>query len=268
MIAVDVVLKEFPPILQSSSLGVARLLIVIVMLPVFAGQAMQGLLRNAVALGLSIPVIYMIYQQLKTGDAHITPSIWIPLLMKEAMIGFLLGTVISLPFRALEAVGTMIDNQRGAATGTQLNPMAGIDGTVLAPIMSQAFATLMFTTGGFIAILNLIYGSFQLWPPLELAFPAANTSVEVLIDLFQRFMEAFIRLSAPPIIIMLLIEGGMALLSVYAPALQVFYLSMPIKSMAVILLLAVYTGIMWQYTYDPAMGFADWIPGIKQLLGR
>ncbi len=47
------------------------------------------------------------------------------LVLKELMIGTLLGLLLALPFWLYESVGALFDNQRGALMGGQINPSWG-----------------------------------------------------------------------------------------------------------------------------------------------
>jgi type III secretion protein T len=55
-------------------------------------------------------------------------------------------------------------------------------------------------------------------------------------------------LSAPAIIAMFLAELGLALVSRFAPQLQVFFLAMPIKSALALFVLVMYMGTLLDYS--------------------
>lgn len=260
------IITEIPLLFQSLTVGTARLLMILTLLPLLGGGTLKGLLRSSVAIALSIPAAVVVYEQLH--GSPVTPTIWIMLIVKEALVGFLVGLVLSFPFWALESVGAMIDNQRGAATAMQINPMSGVDGTVLSPVLSQAFATTLLVSGAFTGMVALIYSTFKVWHPLEMGFPVGPGSSETLLLLFRTYTELFARLAAPAVIVMLMLEGGLALLSVYAPSLQVFFLAMPVKSVGAIAFLAVTLSIMWDFSYQTLGSYDDWLGSITRLLGR
>ena len=66
------------------------------------------------------------------------------LLMKEVFVGFVLGYLIAIPFWAFEAVGFLIDNQRGASVAATLNPLTGNDSSPLGLLFNQAFIVFFF----------------------------------------------------------------------------------------------------------------------------
>jgi succinate dehydrogenase cytochrome b556 subunit len=58
------------------------------------------------------------------GEVDLT---FILLLGKEAIIGLVLGYVAAIPFWTMEAIGFVVDNQRGASMAATVNPMTGHD---------------------------------------------------------------------------------------------------------------------------------------------
>jgi type III secretion protein T len=57
---------------------------------------------------------------------------------------------------------------------------------------------------------------------------------------------------------MFLAELSLALVSRFAPQLQVFFLAMPIKSALALLVLILYTGTLFDFIDKPLRGLADW----------
>jgi len=57
---------------------------------------------------------------------------------------------------------------------------------------------------------------------------------------------------------MFMAELGLALVSRFAPQLQVFFLAMPIKSALGILVLMVYGSTLFDYSLDPIKALAQW----------
>ncbi len=64
---------------------------------------------------------------------------------------------------------------------------------------------------------------------------------------FEQLMWLGVLMSAPLVLAMFLAEFGLALISRFAPQLNVFFLAMPIKSAIASVLLIVYLGIMMDH---------------------
>jgi type III secretion protein T len=180
------------------------------------------------------------------------------LLGKEAIIGLVLGFVAAIPFWTLEAVGFVVDNQRGASMAATINPMTGHDTSPLGMMFNFAFITYFFVSGGLLLLLGMIYDSYRLWPPLSF-WPQWNmAAAELLLVQMNRFVMNALLLAAPILLAMFLAELGLALVSRFAPQLQVFFLAMPIKSALGIFVLIVYGSTLFDYSLAPVKALTDW----------
>jgi type III secretion protein T len=65
-------------------------------------------------------------------------------------------------------------------------------------------------------------------------------------------------LAAPMLLAMFFAELGLALISRFAPQLQVFFLAMPIKSALGLFVMIVYAGTLFNYSLDPIRELANW----------
>ena len=96
-------------------------------------------------------------------------------------------------------------------------------------------------------MLSLIYDSYRLWDLFSWAPTLRAESVPVFLEQLSRFMRMVLLLGAPAIIAMFLSEIGLALVSRFAPQLQVFFLAMPIKSALALLVLVLYMSTLFEY---------------------
>lgn len=224
-----------------------RILALFIAVPLFARQLMPGLLRFGLAAGIGLLAAPPLLSQLDQVPQGLALGLWI---VKEAGIGFVLGFLLAIPFWAFEAAGFFIDNQRGASIAASLNPLTGNDSSPMGQLFNQAFIVFVLVSGAFGLMLQVVYESFALWPVLQWrpVFPAEGPA------LWLGQLDALVRVavvwSAPVVVAMFLAELGLALVSRFAPQLQVFFLAMPVKSGLALLVLAVYMGTLFQYAGD------------------
>ncbi|EFE7810746.1 EscT/YscT/HrcT family type III secretion system export apparatus protein, partial [Shigella sonnei] len=85
---------------------------------------------------IRIPVIFLVASGLITsGKVDIGSSVFEHvyfLMFKEIIVGLLLSFCLSLPFWIFHAVGSIIDNQRGATLSSSIDPANGVDTSELA----------------------------------------------------------------------------------------------------------------------------------------
>lgn len=224
-----------------------RVLAVFAMLPLFNSQILPGLLRNTMAMAMCLVMLPVMMGFLE-NHPPISLQLMPLLLMKEAIIGVLLGFMMAIPFWGLEAVGFFIDNQRGASIASSFNPLTGNDSSPLGIMFNQSFMVYFLVSGGFALMLTVVYNSYMLWSPLEFSLSFHRDAAKTLLLQLDRLMSLGIVLSAPVILVMFLAELGLALISRFAPQLQVFFLAMPIKSGVAVFMLTVYIGTLFRYT--------------------
>lgn len=232
----------------------ARLMPLFLLMPFLNRQMVPRTLQFAIAAALGLLVVPTIpAAELPGGMALLA------LLLKESILGLMLGYVAALPFWVMESVGFIIDNQRGASMAATLNPTTGHDTSPLGILFGFAFITYYMTVGGVQVMLGMIYDSYRLWPPLSFWPDFARTDwAELLMKQLNYLLNAAMLLAAPVMVAMFMAELSLALVSRFAPQLQVFFLAMPIKSALALLVLILYTGTLFDFIDKPLRGLADW----------
>ena len=120
-------------------------------------------------------------------------------------------------------------------------------------------STVFFVSGAIFLMLGALYKSYSIWPVFPgdaaaasfVAF-APNAPVQML-GALDGMLKTTVVISAPVIIVMFLATIGLGLVNRTAPQLNVFFLSMPVKSALGIAMLIVYLPFimdMLMYTKD------------------
>jgi type III secretion protein T len=238
-------LPQLKAVLLTLALATPRILAAFTVMPFLTRQVLPGLARNAVALSLSLVFAPVLYRSVAAGGLSMLDCAII--VLKETLIGFLLGYLAGLVFWGVEAVGSFIDNQRGASIASTLNPLSGSEDSPLAILLFQAFVAYFFASGGFLLFLDGLYNSYLVWPVTALLPNLHPDGGLIFLRQLDRFMALAILLSAPAIIAMFLAEFGLALVSRFAPQLNVFFLAMPIKSGVAMFVLILYLAYLFRY---------------------
>jgi type III secretion protein T len=238
------------------SLTLPRMLSAFVLLPFFNSQVIPGMLRNGVAAGLCLVMVP--YVAVEASAAHLSGVMMGLTVAKEVLVGVLIGYPMAAAFWGVEAIGFYIDNQRGSAMASSADPLTGQDATPLGILFTQAFTVYFMSSGGFLLLLGIFYQSYKIWPATSFMPALGAAGPAFYLDIFDHMMRLVIVLSAPIIIAMFLAEFSLALLSRFAPQLNVFFLAMPIKSGLAVLLLIFYGPIL----FGELMGYDGGLEGI------
>lgn len=249
---------ELKLFLMTLAMTQPRILALCAMLPLFARQVMPGMLRYAICASFGLILTPMLMAESARLDLQAMDLILI--IVKEIFIGLVLGWMSAIPFWIFEAVGFVIDNQRGASMGAVLNPATGNDSSPLGILFNQAFTVFFLVSGGFGLTLTMLYDSFLLWDLWHWTPALRAESVPLMLDQFSRIMRMTLLWASPAIIAMFLAELGLALASRFTPQLQVFFLAMPIKSALALLVLVLYMSTLFEYAYETNQGVQSILP--------
>lgn len=172
------------------------------------------------------------------------------LFAKEWIVGFLLGYCVAWIFWSIQAAGGIIDNQRGAAIAASIDPLQGHESSPLGNLFSQGFITYFMASGGFLMLLGLFMRSYVVWPPENFIPMPSPRLAEVSLEIIDLGMRTMLLLAAPILVIMFVSEFALALVSRFAPQIQVFILAMPIKSGIAVFMLIFYFRTLFEQTSE------------------
>jgi type III secretion protein T len=238
-----------PTIIQSWLLAWAftapRMLVAFAILPILTDPVVPGTLRNGIILILSLFILPLTHEQL----GHIKPDIlnMLMIVVKEGVIGLMLGYVLSVPFWAVKATGFLIDMQRGVMSSLFFSQTTANMVSPLGNLFSMLLTTLLLVTGGFTMLLQTLFLSYKTWP-IDQFIPAPNLAVATFfLHQMDLLLYTTLLLAGPMMGIMLLIDLGTGLVGRYLPQLNIFLVSMPIKSGVTFFMLVFYIAFIADY---------------------
>lgn len=253
--------------IKTLALTQPRIFAMFIALPLFNAQLIPGMLRFAVAGALGLVMVPVLAPTMAPALATLDPAMLLLLMLKEAFVGFVIGYLAAMPFWIFEAVGFLIDNQRGASIAATLNPLTGNDSSPLGILFNQAFIVFFLVSGGFTLLLGTLYDSFALWGALQWSPELRPESVPVMLEQLGRLVRMAMLLAAPALVAMFLAEFGLALVSRFAPQLQVFFMAMPIKSALAMLVLMLYASSLFEYANEHVTGVGQILPWLREQWG-
>jgi type III secretion protein T len=222
--------------------AIPRFLGVFTILPVLSREAMPMTLRMGAVTCFGA---FLVPALLEGASQHRTAFEASFILMREMILGAVIGLVLAIPLWAVEAMGDIVDTQRGTSLSQTLNPLSGHETSPLGQLFNQAIVTFLFATGGFLLILSIVYDSYSLWPVFERWPGFGRDTPTVLLGQLDHMMRLTVLLASPVIFAMFLCESGLALVSRFVPQLQVFFLAMPIKSAVAMVVFAIYASVLF-----------------------
>lgn len=245
-------------------LALPRMLTMFSIVPLLSKRNLGGMVRAAIAVAVCIPAIPIVLP-----DPALTPAgifDWLGIVVKEATIGLVLGYTVSVPFWAAEAFGFILDNQRGAGIAAMSNPATDDESSPLGIALQQAYLILFFVMAGPSLLFGMTYESYQSWPPLTWVPHWNEATAAHFLSLLDQLVGTAVVLAAPVMAAMLISELTLALASLFAPQLQVFFLAMPIKSGVALFVLMVYFSTLIEHWAPSLTRIKDVVPTLGRLL--
>ena len=254
---------EFHRWILAAVLAMARIGGAFAVCPALTDSMIPGVARRAAVLGFSCLAIPYLHAEMPPGE----PNVWMfaVLAFREALIGFLIGFFAAIPFWVAENVGNFIDNQRGATMGEVYSPLSGAQVSTTGIFFTQVVSTIFFTSGAVLIFLGALYKSYAIWPVFGGGISFAPDAPVQVLGALDGMLRTTVVISAPAIIVMFLATIGLGLVNRTAPQLNVFFLSMPVKSALGSAMLVVYLPFimdMLMYTKEGAI-----LGPVRRLIG-
>jgi len=206
--------------------------------PALSDSMITGLARRVMVLAFALLAVPRVARGLPPGE----PSVWFLAAtgVKEAVIGLLIGFAAAAPFWIAENVGNFIDNQRGATMGEVYSPLSGTQVSTMGIFFTQLVSTVFVVSGAFLLLLGALYASYSIWPMFADGITFQTHAPAAALAQLDGLLRQTVVISAPVIILMFLATVGLGFVNRTAPQLNVFFLSMPVKSALGIAMLVLY----------------------------
>lgn len=235
-------------------LGTPRLFMIAQIVPFMGGTIVTGQLRFTIVFACYMILHPFILGQLEpyAGMSAIIAASYAGIILKETFLGFALAYLAGIVFWTIQSAGFFIDNQRGASQASANDPLSGEQTSPLGSFFFQSAVYVFFASGAFLGFLGLVYASYEIWPVTSML--PANIFLNMEIPLFFAKKMAYlmlycILLAGPIVVACLLTDVSLGLINRFASQLNVYVLSMPVKSAVSAFLLLLYYSMFLKYIF-------------------
>ncbi len=214
--------------LVALGLTVPRILGAFLMLPLLTKENMPATVRNSFLVSLAIVAMPIALAGLPSGGVDVTGLL--PIMLKELFLGISIGFVFGMVFWAIAAAGNILDMQIGMSVAKIFDPIQGHEAQFHGSFLSQLAAWLFMASGAFLIFLNLLMSSYAIWPVTSYYPQIHASTAHLFVGQFGYLMTAALMLAAPAMLILLIVDLSFGLVNRFAPSLNVFALTLPIKA--------------------------------------
>lgn len=194
--------------------------------PVFSGSQIPAQYK----IGLSVALTFLTMGVIDKPTDDFQESMIALLILKEVLVGVVLGLAANILFYAVQFAGTMIDFQIGFMMANLFDPTFGTS-TQLTGRMKNILAILfLLTTNGHHLIIQGILASFD-WVAVQALVPAwmdGRISTFLLECLTQMFMIGFM-IAAPILGTLFVVDLAIGIIAKTVPQMNIFAIFPPVK---------------------------------------
>ena len=209
--------------------------------------AMRGaqMLRIAIAIALTLPVMAGNAAAFERLISLTSVTAFMPIAIKELIIGYGLGLLASLPFFALQYAGAITDSFRGENDTGNQDPTGGTIHTFSTAYLVIGFFA-FFSLGGFEALVRNLYGTYGIWP-LYAGLPNLDSAAALRAAdmLTSTLMTAFV-VALPLLAMLVVIELAMGVAARLGKRFNLYDLAFPVKNLVTVLTLPLIMWVIWQ----------------------
>lgn len=211
-------LELWPLFLVFARVGAAAMIV-----PGFGEHHVLPRLRLLLALALSlllVPALAQTWPPLPQDPLGLAAPI-----LREVMVGLLIGVVARLSLAALHVGGSLIALQAGLSSGAIFDPNDGVQSMLPASFLTTAAVTLLFAAGFHHLLIRGFAASYAALPVG--AGIDAGDGGELLIRLSSDAIATGVRIAAPMIVASLVVNVALGALGRMVPAFPVLTLALP-----------------------------------------
>jgi len=221
-------MELFLPYLPNALLIFCRITSFFVVAPVFSSRNVPAPFK----IGLAFFVTWILFAAVGMNEQPVTmDSLYALTVIREILVGLLLGFLAYLFFTAVQVAGSFTDMQMGFGMANVIDPMTGTSTPLLGNLKYMVATLLFLTFNGHHHLLQAIMDSYQ-WIPLQNELFTKLYSGEISEFLLQSFTKMFslaFQLAAPLVVSLFLADVGLGILAKTAPQFNVFVIGLPLK---------------------------------------
>ncbi len=214
-----------PESLMSFLLTLMRTSLVVFMLPFYGGETIP----TTVKVSLSIILALALWPHLSfPGELFPGHPIGIILLMlSEALMGMTLGMCVHFVFAGIQTGGELMGAQMGFTMVTLADPLSNAQIGATSHLLYTTSLVVFLTLDGHLHLLRALADSFALVPPG--GFTISATLARDVIELSAGMFVLAMKIAAPVIASLFMIELTLALMARAAPQMNLLTLGAPVK---------------------------------------
>ncbi len=216
-----------PSRLLTFFLVVIRMSGIIFTAPIFSGSGLNAQIRMMLSIIISLLLFPTITPYVGMTDPHV---LWLVLaVIKELLIGIIIGAMSSLLFTGLQLGGYLVDYQMGFSMVSVIDPVSNYSVSISGQ-MYNILATLIYLAiGGHHIFFRAVSESYSIMPVGD--FVINTESYMYVLSTFIKVFIIAIQITAPVFLALMVVNVVMGLMARLVPQINLMIVGFPLKIM-------------------------------------
>jgi flagellar biosynthetic protein FliR len=202
----------------------SRLTGMIMLAPVFGARGVPGLVKIGLAGSLAIILYPILLANKPEIPVEVLPLMG--LVIKESLVGLVIGFIIYALTAVLQGAGQLIDLQMGFTMGNILDPVYGLQSPLMGNFQLVLATMLLLATNSHHYLIGAMVKSYTYIP---ISITSLPISLIFYVNLAANIFLLSVQLAAPVVGAILLADLGLGLLIRVVPQLNIFSVVFPVK---------------------------------------
>ena len=231
-----------------------RLSLLVFLVPPFSNSRIPAIIKACFALAFTTMLFPLLSNQVP--PISFQAGSLLSTVVSEVIFAVLMALSVSLILGAFEFAGELISYQAGLTMAQVVDPQGGFQMPIVSNLIQLVALLLLLSLNGHHIFLKLVVESFQTFPVGE--FMLNVTTIDRLILLSGQLFIIGIKLAAPVVMVLFLIEIGLGVISKFIPNLNVLMTSFPIAVIVGLLFVGLalpYWGEAMAHSFSQLFGF-------------
>ncbi|MDE3838532.1 flagellar type III secretion system protein FliR [Bacillus methanolicus] len=190
------------------------------------------------------------------------------LIIKEALVGLLIGFVAYMIMSAIQIAGGFIDFQMGVAIANVIDPQTGAQSPLMGQYLYSVALLFLLTANGHHLLIDGIFYSYKFIPIDQAWIPFGNENfLNYILKSFSSVFVIAFQMSVPVVGCLLLVDVALGIVARTVPQLNVFIVGLPLKIGVSFIVLIAVMGVMMLAVSQLFETMLSTMRGLMDLIG-
>ena len=245
---------DLPELVLQGMLLMFRVLPIVFITPFLGGKLVPATTKMGISLAMAFLIWPGVVGAVTTPMSTMSPLVFIPLMLKELFIGYVIGFVGAEMFYAMEIGGRVLDVMRGSNMAEVQVPELGFRASPLGLFLFQMLLIVFLGVGGHRFFIEAFIDSYAMVGIDQ--FPGISGGFFELVDAIMVYTASLFAIAFalvfPGIFATFMTDVDFGMLNRIAPQLNAYFMAMGVKAMSAIALLLFSLALVYDRMEDLA----------------